>query len=132
MKIPYLINIQKVNSNIGNLSIFEMQKHIQFEAKRIFVLNDVNAEIIRGNHAHKETEQFMLCLQGEINFFAEMPNGKKFYFKLNDSSVGLYIPPNAWHYMEYKKNSIQIVCASHHYDENDYLRTKNEFKNYYL
>ncbi len=131
MIIPSIINIQKIDSNIGNLSILEFQKHINFEIKRIFILNQIHSEVLRGNHAHKETEQFLICLQGEINFFAELPNGESFNYLLNDCNQGIYIPANSWHYMKYQKDTIQLVCASKIYDENDYLRTKEEYHNFY-
>ena len=131
MILPHLKEFQKVDSSLGNLSIIEVQKHIDFEIKRIFFLDEINSKVVRGNHAHKNTAQFMICLKGEIDFYAEMPNGEKINILLTQSNNGIYIPANAWHYMEYKKGSIQLVCASELYEESDYLRSKEDFHSYY-
>jgi hypothetical protein len=132
MKKPSLIELQNIKSDNGDLTIFELQKHIDFEIKRVFILDKIlNFGIKRGFHAHKVTEQFLVCLVGEIDFYSELPSGEKFIFRLTNKTQGIYIPPFAWHHMSYSIGSIQLVCASHLYNEDDYLRTKDSFLNYY-
>ena len=131
MRNPYIIKFQNIDSEVGTLNIFEVQKHIDFDIKRVFILNDIKEEVLRGNHAHKNTDQLLICLTGEIEVFTEMPDESKYSFILTNSKVGLFLPAEAWHYMKYRKNSIQLVCASNHYDELDYLRTKQDYKEYY-
>lgn len=131
MRQPYIIELQNIESESGVLNILEVNNQIQFDIKRIFILNDIFDNVQRGNHAHKETDQLLICLSGEIIVHTELPNGCTHSFKLTDSRNGLFIPAEAWHYMEYIKNSIQVVCASHVYDESDYLRTKEIYLNYY-
>ena len=131
MRTPYIIKFQNIDSEVGTLNIFEVQKHIDFDIKRVFILNDIKEEVLRGNHAHKNTDQLLICLTGEIEVFTEMPDESIYSFILTNSKVGLFLPAEAWHYMKYRKNSIQLVCASNHYDELDYLRTKQDYKAYY-
>lgn len=131
MRTPYIIKFQNIDSEVGTLNIFEVQKHIDFDIKRVFILNDIKEEVLRGNHAHKNTDQLLICLTGEIEVFTEMPDESIYSFILTNSKVGLFLPAEAWHYMKYRKNSIQLVCASNHYDELDYLRTKQDYKEYY-
>ena len=131
MKTPFIIELQSHDSAIGNLSILEVEKHISFPIKRVFFLTEIYDNVVRGNHAHKKTEQVLFCLKGEINFYAEMPDGRKYHEKLKPSNKGVYIPANAWHYMEYKRHTVQVVCASELYSESDYLRDKKAFYSYY-
>lgn len=131
MRKPYLVNFQNIYSDNGVLNIFEVHKHVSFEIKRIFILNDLKDDTIRGNHAHKNTDQLLICLNGEIEVFLEMPDSNKYNYILTDSKVGLFLPAEAWHYMKYKNNSIQLVCASQYYDEQDYLRTKEKYHDFY-
>ena len=131
MTTPYIINFQNISSQTGELNIFEIQNQINFEIKRIFILNDLKSDVTRGNHAHKQTNQLLICLTGQIEVYTEMPDGKKYNFTLTNPRSGLFLPPHAWHYMKYHKNSIQMVCASLQYDEQDYLRSKSQFVDYY-
>jgi len=131
MTNPYIINFQNIDSDTGVLNIFEVQNQINFDIKRVFILNEINENVIRGNHAHKETQQLLICLSVQIEIFTEMPNGDTFNFILNNSRVGLFLPPQAWHYRKYLKGTIQMVCASQKYDEYDYLRSRMDFKEYY-
>ena len=131
MRKPNIIDFQNIDSETGVLNIFEVQNQIDFDIKRVFILNDIKNDITRGNHAHKKTDQLLICLKGEIEIFTELPNGLKFNYILSNSRAGLFLPAEAWHFMNYKKNSIQLVCASQLYNENDYLRTKDQFEDYY-
>lgn len=132
MKNPEIIDFaSKGSSELGFLSIAENLKSIPFEVKRVFWLFDVPENIVRGNHAHKETEQVLICLNGEVEFFGEMPNFQKFNFTINNPSTGIYIPACSWHYMKYKKGTIQLVLASTLYSEDDYFREYDKFNEYY-
>jgi len=132
MKNPEIIEFApKGSSELGFLSIAENLKSIPFEVKRVFWLYDVASYIERGNHAHRETEQILICMNGEIEFFAEMPDREKFNFTINSPSAGIYIPACAWHYMKYKKGTIQLVLASTLFSEDDYFREYVDFDKYY-
>ena len=129
--MPYIIELQSHISPLGNLSILEVERQIKFPIRRVFFLTEIHDDVVRGNHAHKNTEQVLFCLQGEISFHAEMPDGQKYDVVLTPSNKGVYIPANAWHYVKYKKGTVQVVCASEIYNESDYLRDKRAFHNYY-
>ena len=62
MRKPYIIDFQNIDSETGVLNIFEVQNQIDFDIKRVFILNDIKNDISRGNHAHKKTDQ----LFGEV------------------------------------------------------------------
>lgn len=132
MKNPKIIEFApKGTKELGFLSIAENLKSIPFEVKRVFWLYDVEGYIERGNHAHRETEQVLICINGEINFFAEMPDHEKFSFTISNPSTGIYIPASAWHFMKYKKGTIQLVLASTLFSEDDYFREYADFDKHY-
>ena len=132
MQVPYLIEFENIGNNqLGYLNIAEGFKNIPFEIKRVFWLNGITNTIERGNHAHRETQQVLICQFGLIEFFAEMPDGSKYYFKLDKPNVGIFIPAAAWHSMIYQPGSIQLVLASSIYSEHDYFRNYEDYKKYY-
>ncbi len=131
MRKPSIVLLQNIPSENGILNIIESQNHIDFKIKRIFILSDIKNTVERGHHAHKKTDQLLVCLNGEIQIFTEMPDGTKYEYILTNPKCGLFLPAEVWHYMIYKENSIQLVCSSELYAEDDYLRTKDKYRDYY-
>lgn len=128
-KKPYIIEFQTVGEiGEGFISIAEFEKSIPFEVKRTFWTYQTPDHIVRGRHAHYETELVLIAAAGRIIVNTEMPNGKLETFVLEEPSKGLYIPATAWHTMQYYFNAVQLVFASSLYNENDYIRNYSEFQ----
>lgn len=128
---PVIIDIDTIVSDEkGKLSAAENGK-IPFQIKRVFWTHDLPEDTSRGYHAHRETFQILIALSGTIHVELEDAEGHMFKFKLDSADKGLLIPPQYWHVMYYKKNVIQLVLASHEYNEADYLRRYNDFKEYW-
>lgn len=128
----YILNFDKIgDSKIGYLSVYENNDVLPFEVKRLFWTYFTPEEVIRGRHAHYQTQQILISVFGEIHVDIEYPSGEKEYFKLNKPDFGLYIPPNCWHQMKYSHSSVQLCIASELYDESDYIRDYNLFKAVY-
>ena len=132
MDRPYIINFQHTGvSSSGFLNIAEIGKTIPFDVKRVFWTHAVPNASYRGFHAHKETCQLLVAIQGRVLLTTEMPNGDIIKFELNSAAQGVYLPPHVWHHMQYFENAVQFVMCSSLYNELDYLRDYNEFKNFY-
>ena len=122
-----IIELSKVGEARGDLFIAEFQKEIPFQTNRIFFINSVPKDTIRGKHAHKVCEQFLICLNGEVEVSC-INKQKRFVFKLKSPNKGVYIPSMTWTEIKYKrKNSLLMVLASHLYDKNDYIKEKSIF-----
>lgn len=128
-KKPYLIEFPKIgNSNEGYISVGEGGGQIPFEIKRSFWTYFTPESIVRGRHAHYQTEQVLIAVTGRIVVFTELPDGEILTFPLEQANVGVYIPPNVWHTMQYSHTAVQLVLASGPYDEKDYIRDYNLFR----
>ncbi len=127
---PHIITFNPYGeSSIGYISVAEFAKHIPFEVKRIYWTYYTPESIVRGRHAHKETEQILIAISGRIIVNLEFPNDSTIQtYVLEHPKQGLYIPPSAWHTMQYSHSSTQLVLASKEYDEKDYIRSYDEFK----
>ena len=126
---PRIIEFSKIGtSHLGYISIAEKEKSIPFEIKRVFWTYFTPEEVIRGRHAHFETQMFLVAVSGSIAVNTEMPDGKLDVFVLDKPDVGLYIPKLCWHTMQYTHNAVQLVLASSEYSESDYIRNYEEFK----
>ncbi len=126
---PYLIEFPKVgDSSMGYISIAEFEKTLPFEVKRTFWTYYTPESIVRGRHAHHVTEQVLVAVAGRIIVNTEMRDGEIMTFVLEKPNQGVYIPPTAWHTMQYSHSAVQLAFASTVYMPEDYIRDFDEFK----
>jgi dTDP-4-dehydrorhamnose 3,5-epimerase-like enzyme len=125
--MPKIIKLPKIEDPRGNLTFIEEENHIPFEIKRVYWIYDVPGGQLRGGHAFKEQQEFIVALSGSFDVVAD--DGKiKQTFSLNRSYYGLYIPKGLWREMNnFSTNSLAMVLSSTFYKEDDYIR---EYKDY--
>jgi acetyltransferase-like isoleucine patch superfamily enzyme/dTDP-4-dehydrorhamnose 3,5-epimerase-like enzyme len=111
----------------GNLSVGEFARSIPFEAKRYFLVFGVLSRDIRGEHAHRECHQFLICIAGNCSVVVD--DGKnRTEVLLDRPNLGVYVPPAVWSVQyKYSSDAILLVFASHFYDPADYIRDYSEF-----
>lgn len=122
-----LLNLPKVEDPRGNLSIIEEEKNIPFKIERTYWIYDVPGGQIRGGHAFKEQQEFIVALSGSFDVVVDDGKQKK-TFSLNRSYYGLYVPAGLWRQMEnFSTNSLAIVLSSTTFSEDDYIREYADF-----
>jgi acetyltransferase-like isoleucine patch superfamily enzyme len=111
----------------GDLAVGEFERDIPFTVKRYFVVLNVPNERVRGQHAHRECHQFLVCLTGRCSVVADDGTSRQ-EFLLDDPSLGLYLPPMTWGTQyRYSADATLLVFASHYYDADDYIRDYGDF-----
>ena len=127
MDAPIIIDLPKFLDARGNLSFVEQENHIPFEIKRTYWLYDVPGGEVRGGHAYKENQEFIVALSGSFDVILDDGIEKK-KFTLNRSYYGLYVPKGLWREMDnFSTNSLAMILSSTGYDANDYVRDYDEF-----
>ncbi|RNI32195.1 WxcM-like domain-containing protein [Hanamia caeni] len=125
---PYLIEFSSKGSlEIGYISILQGQDEIPFKIKRVFWAYYTPDSVVRGRHAHHETEMVLIAVAGRIILTTEMPGEKPEVFILEKPTHGVYMPKLCWHTMQYSHNAVQVVLVSTIYNERDYIRDYEEF-----
>ncbi len=111
----------------GDLSVGEFEKDLPFSPKRYFLVFNVPSREVRGEHAHKECHQFLICVRGSCGVLLD--NGRERRELLLDSpTVGIYVPPMIWGTQyRYSEDAVLLVFASHIYDPADYIRSYDEY-----
>lgn len=122
-----IIELPKISDSRGNLSFFETNKHIPFEIKRSYWIYDVPGGEMRGGHAFRKSEEFIIALSG--SFDVVLDDGvEKVKYSLNRSYFGVYVPNMLWRKLEnFSTNSLALIVSSIDYDENDYIRNYDLF-----
>jgi len=131
-KVPKvkLYNLPIVTDIRGQLIFSEYDKHLPFIPKRFFVVHNVPSTEVRGQHAHKNTFQFLVCLRGSVNVIVDNVEFQDELI-LNQANIGLYIPPLIWGIQyKYSGDAILLVLASEKYNEHEYIRNYNNYKEY--
>jgi UDP-2-acetamido-3-amino-2,3-dideoxy-glucuronate N-acetyltransferase len=111
----------------GDLCVGEFGPDFPFDVKRYFVVFNVPAAAHRGEHAHHQCQEILICLQGSLVVVVD-DGTRREEIELNDPTIGLYLPPMVWR-VQYKYSGacIVLVLASSHYDPSDYIRDYDRF-----
>jgi len=122
-----IINLPKILDERGNLSFFESNNHVPFEIKRSYWIYDVPGGEIRGGHAFKKQNEFIIALSGSFDVVVHDGISEK-RTNLNRSYLGLIIPNMQWRSLDnFSTNSLALIVSDLEYDTNDYIRDFNQF-----
>ena len=125
-----IIQLPCIDDPRGNLSFIEEEKHVPFKIERTYWIYDVPGGQVRGGHAFKEQQEFIVALSGSFDVVVDDGKAKQ-TFSLNRSYYGLYIPAGLWRQMQnFSTNSLAMVLSSTTFLETDYIRGYNDFLNY--
>ena len=112
----------------GSLIAIEQGYNAPFEIKRVYYIFDTKKGVERGFHAHIRLKQICIAIKGSCSFVLD--NGeKREEIKLTNPTQGIFIEGLIWREMKnFSPDCVLLVIASEHYDENDYIRCYNKFK----
>jgi hypothetical protein len=128
---PTKIKFSKYEDPNGVLCVYESGSHVPFDIRRVFTVTAGLGDI-RGDHAHKECIQLLVCLSGVINVICDNGNIVSEY-RLDNMDEGLLIPPGIWAKQEYVTGgAILMVLCDREYLEDDYLRDYKNFKTFFV
>ena len=118
-----IIEFADLGDERGNLVVIEGDGlDIPFDIKRVFYIYGSDAEVVRGQHANRETEFLLVNVSGTSK--VKVDNGKESrVIALNRPRLGLYLSPMLWKDMyDFSADSVLMVLASRHYDAAEYIR----------
>jgi mannose-6-phosphate isomerase-like protein (cupin superfamily) len=127
LKILKEIQVANYLDDRGNLDVAEFQSIGKFETKRIYYISNVPENDARGAHAHKNLDQVFFAVAGNFNLtvtdgsFTETVD-------LKAHETGYFLPAGYWRDLKnFTNDAVCLVLASEHYDENDYIRSYEEY-----
>ncbi len=127
VKDAMLIRLPEITDLRGSLTFAEFPGLLPFEPRRFFMIYDVPSKDVRGEHAHKELHQLLVCIKGACSVVLDDGNVRA-EVRLDKPTLGLHIPPMVWA-TQYKftSDAALLVFASDVYKAEDYIRNYNEY-----
>lgn len=113
------------------ISLNDLVSNIPFTVKRFMEISNVPDGETRGYHAHKTNHQFLLCFNGRVSVKTIVKNESGGLVEQSHEICQgdfLYMPPMTWGEQTYHEEAVLHVLCSNKYDEDDYVRNYEEFK----
>lgn len=111
----------------GSLTFAEYDKSLPFIPQRYFLVFDVPSRDVRGEHAHRQCHQFLVCVKGNCSVVVD-DGQNRVEILLNRPNLGLHIQPMVWATeYKYSQDAVLLVLASEIYKTEDYIRDYDSF-----
>ena len=123
-----MVQFQQIPVEGDSMWVLDDLKLIPHPVKRLFFISP-EGNSTRGDHAHLDCWQTLMCIKGKILITVDDGINKQIV-DLSSYGQALTIPPELWCRQDYSPNSSLVVLCSHPYDEKDYIRDYQVFKNF--
>ncbi len=122
-----LYELPRITDPRGHLSFAEIHQSLPFPVVRYFLVYGVPSREVRGEHAHRTLDQFLVCVHGSCSVRLFDGDASE-EILLNRPDLGLHVPPLVWTTeYRYSADAVLLVLASDIYKEDDYVRDLDEY-----
>lgn len=122
-----MIDLKPLGDARGSLVAIEDFK-VGFPIKRVYYLFGTQPGVSRGFHAHQDLRQIVVAVTGACDFVLD-DGQTRTTIRLADPTKGLFVEPMVWHEMHaFTPDCVLLVIASDNYDERDYIRSYDDFR----
>jgi UDP-2-acetamido-3-amino-2,3-dideoxy-glucuronate N-acetyltransferase len=96
--------------------------------RRVFTITGVPAGGMRGNHAHRDCTQVVVCLKGRVS--VEVDDARDtITILMENAGEGLSIPPGLWNRLTFDgPDTVLAVFCDQPYMESDYVRDRQAYE----
>jgi dTDP-4-dehydrorhamnose 3,5-epimerase-like enzyme len=123
-----LHKLKKFSDNRGALVAIEGGIDVPFKIKRVYYLVGSKSDQARGFHAHKSLKQIIICVHGSC--WIKLDDGQSACeLELCNPDEGILIEKLTWREIyNASEDCVLLVLADQHFDDNDYIRDYDEFR----
>ena len=128
MSLIKTVEFPALGDDRGSLVALETHKTVPFDVKRVYYIFGTKPGVSRGFHAHRALQQVAVCVTGKCRMVLDDGHHSEDVW-LDSPSMGLLIGDLVWREMhDFSPDCVLLVLASEHYDEKDYIRSYDDFK----
>lgn len=126
---PRFLRFKQYGDERGYMVVVEGNGDIPFVPKRIFYIYGTEEDVVRGQHANRESEFVLINVAGKSKVRTMDLHGNEEFFTLDEPHTGIYIPKMVWKDMyDFSDDSVLLVLASTHFDNTEYIRDYEQYK----
>lgn len=124
----YILPLKSFGNHDGYMSIAENNSDIPFEIKRIFYIYDVKSNIIRGQHANRNSKFVLIAVKCSCKIRVIDQENNSHLFFLDKPNCGLFIDNMLWKDMfDFSDDCVLLCLSSELYSADEYIRDFNEY-----
>ncbi|OYU11150.1 MAG: dTDP-6-deoxy-3,4-keto-hexulose isomerase [Comamonadaceae bacterium PBBC1] len=128
MSLIQIVHFPPLGDERGSLVALEAHKTVPFDVKRVYYIFGTQEGVSRGFHAHRALQQVAVCVTGKCRILLDDGQRSEEVW-LDSPTKGLLIGDLVWREMhDFSVDCVLLVLASEHYDETDYIRSYDAFK----
>lgn len=121
-----LLELHRHSRDDGTIVVAQAGVHVPFAIARMFTLT-APLGAVRGEHAHRQCSQFMICVHGAVDVTC-VDDHQQRTFSLDRGDLALLVPPTIWNTITVRREkSVLAVLCDRPYEEHDYIRDYAEF-----
>lgn len=121
-----LKNLETFDNDLRSGTLVALNKNLGFSAKRFFYISDVEKYGWRGDHAHRQNKQVLVCIKGEI--LVLLDNGKETRGATIKKGQYVFVDNMVWDKQQYLTGEdILLSICSTEYNEKDYIKNYEQF-----
>lgn len=125
-----LLQLAQFVDERGSLVAVHGKKDIPFVIQRVFYIYNVDLGVRRGVHAHKISQEVLICLKGQCSVVLDDGRHRQTYL-LNDPVHGLFVDHSIWLEIDqFSADCLLMVLSSTGYDPDDYIDDYQDFLKY--
>jgi len=123
-----LYHLPRITDHRGDLSFAELNQSLPFPVSRYFLVFGVPSREIRGEHAHRTLDQYLVAVHGSCS--VRLFDGERSEEILLDRpELALHVPPMLWTTQyKYSSDAVLLVLASDVYRDEDYIRDFDDYR----
>lgn len=127
-EIAWQVKKYPMHSNeTGALSVLEYSREFDFTVKRAFIVDSVNSGAIRGEHAHLNLKQLIVCLRGSFQLVLDS-GFEKHSLSMCEDQQCVYLDGRVWREMkEFTHDAIMLVLCDRVYSDDVVVRDYAKF-----
>lgn len=122
-----VVKFNQLGDDRGHLVVVEGGKDIPFEISRIFYIYGSDNDVVRGQHANRDSEFILINVSGKSKVKIDYGNSQEI-IELNEPHMGVYIPKMIWKEMyDFSEDSVLLVLSNFKYNPDEYIRDYSEY-----
>lgn len=126
------VRLEQHKRNDGQLTVIPDHgpSGLGINVRRVFTVTEVPAGGVRGDHAHRDCTQVVVCLRGAVVIVID--DGRDaMTVRLHGPEEALSIPPGLWNHLTFEgPETVVAVFCDQPYAESDYLRDRVGYRAY--